>query len=96
MKNTLNFTNLQRIISINNIKKFKVDTNNDFLGITNLDNFKDKNRFDEGRVIQMLQSLGHPRYVKTNFKTKTIHEFTSYSGKYWPRSIKKLKIDCDK
>ncbi len=89
----MNFTNLKRIISVNHIKKYNVDTNNDFLGISDIHSFKQGHRDNEARVIQTLHILGPPKYVKTKFRTKTVNYYNIFSGMYFGRAKRDTMIN---
>jgi len=91
-KSVINSNNLKRIISVNHIKKHKIDSNSDGLGIIDINKFKKNLRDSENITIKSLRKLGPPKFIKTRFKLSTIKEYNVYNGNYFGKVRKELQF----
>ena len=80
--------NLKRIITLKNIKKYKIDTNNNELGIIDIEKFKEKLRSADNDIVKSLEVLGPPKFIKTKFNLKTINKYNIFNGNYFGKARK--------
>ena len=93
--NKLNFENLKRIITLNNIKKYKINSDMNHLGIIDINKFKAKLRDCEQNLIKAVHILGPPKYIKSKFKISTIKKYYMHVGSYFGKARKGLMTTVD-
>jgi hypothetical protein len=81
--NIINRKNLNRIVRVRNIVKKKYDPLQDYLGMEDIQKFKDDRRNNDNELIITLKHLGPPAFLKTKFKKRTIEKFKVVRGKYF-------------
>jgi hypothetical protein len=81
--NFVNQNNLKRIIRVRNILKHKRDSHIDNIQINNLEKFKEEKRKNEGDLVLALDILGPPKFIKTQFLSKTINKYKMLCGKFF-------------
>jgi len=79
----VNKKNLNRVIRVRNIVKYKTDKQNDHLGMDNINKFKEERRANDNEMLITLKKLGAPSFIKTKFKKETIYRYKVVNGNYF-------------
>lgn len=66
-----------------NIMKKRIDPSNDYLGMEDINKFKEQKRDNDNELIQTLQKMGPPSFLKTRFKKATLEKYKVVNGKYF-------------
>ena len=81
-ENNIFFENVKRTMRLRNIVKHRVDINGENTDSVNIEMFqrmRKKNALDYNKV---LRKTTPPKYIKTNFRHRTLEKYKSLIGQY--------------
>lgn len=80
-KNIL-FKNIPRVVRLRNINKYRIDIEGENADVEQVYRFQKIIRNNELEIKKGVRRRTPPRYIKTNFRHKTLEKFKSLIGQY--------------